>query len=164
MKPLIKPAALLYFSLFLLVSANGQTLNANDLNNINNYTDEIQISDLLLEKGFKFQSKQYDNITKTTEVRYYFQTLHNSGENVTFSLIKKTDSRQVSTTLFFVHNVFHYKALIDNLKNSKYKFKGLKIVNDKSYLLFTKNKIAFLTRETKDVNDQTMYEIVVEVL
>jgi len=164
MKPWTKPAALLLFNFFLFLTASGQSLNANDLAKINDNTDEIHVSDLLLKKGFKFQSKQYDDVTKTTEVRYDFQTLHNAGENVTYSLIKRTDSKQASTTLFFIHNVFHYKALIDNLKNSKYRFKGLKIVDDRSYFLFTKNKIAFLTRETKGVNDQTMYEVVVEGL
>ena len=164
MKPVIKPAALLLFSLFLLSSANGQSLSSNDLNKINNHTDENNVSKLLLEKGFKFQSKQYDDITRATELRYYFQTNLSSGENVTFSLIKSSDSKKVSTTMFFIHNLYHYKELIDDLKKSKYKFEGLKIVDNKSYFLFTRNKMAFLTRETKDVNEQPMYEVVVESL
>jgi hypothetical protein len=140
----------------------GQNLSPHELFQINSTSNFLVDTSTLVDKGYKFQSKQYDEITKTTESRWYFQASTHSGEEVSSYLIKSVYSDHKVKTVFFLYNPYHYRDFIQNLKKSKYKFNGVQIIGNKSYNVFKKDKATFLTKEKQDAANHNIFEIIVQ--
>ncbi|MBV4359696.1 hypothetical protein [Pinibacter aurantiacus] len=135
--------------------ATGQNLTPKELKQIHNNPDFAAITRNLLEKGFK----QYS--TGQTESRWYFQPFTYSGEEVSSCVIKSIDSNKQAKTVFFLYNPFNYKEFISNLKKSKYRLKGIEVIEDKSYVVFENKQTVFMTREHSSGRNKNYFEIIV---
>jgi hypothetical protein len=152
---------LFLFAFLFGTIAWGQNLTPQELLQINNNSDFTTITSTLVVKGWKLHSSSESKITKETSSSWYFHPFAEAkeGERVNSYLIKSVDSTQKAQTLFLLHNSFHYKDFINNLIKSKFKFTGVQIIEDKTYSVFTKKGIMFLTTEKKDSDNKNYYEI-----
>ncbi|MDH7463888.1 hypothetical protein QEG73_21480 [Chitinophagaceae bacterium 26-R-25] len=135
--------------------AIGQNLTPKELTDIHKNPDVAAITRKLSEKGFK----QYSAGQK--ESRWYFQPFTYSGEEVSSCVIKSMDSNRQAKTVFFLYNPFHYKEFISNLKKYNYRFKGIEVIEDKSYTVFENKQTVFMTREQPSGRNKNYFEIIV---
>lgn len=161
MKPTAYRISSLVLAILLVKLSSGQNLSSQELNRIHNSLDFAIVNSSLLDKGFKFSRNEINEKTKETESRWYFPAYSHPGEDVSSYLIKRVDSNQNRKTIFFLYNPFHYRDFLDNLIRSKYRFKGIAVIDDQTYSIFKKKQTVFMVTEKPKGGNDRYFEIMV---
>ena len=162
MKQTIPKLTLILFLFCSWTFVKAQNLTPREMLSIHNIQSTQSINEILSEKGFD-PGETYRNVnSKETITNWNFKPFVDSGDEISSSLTRTVDTLQKTKTYFVLYNPYNYKDFINSLTKSKFKFQGMRVINDKNYSVFKYKKTTCLATERQLDGIRSYFEIVFE--
>lgn len=137
-------------------TAKSQVLQPDELIAIHRLSDSGAVTTKLDTKGYK-AAYGWDLKGREKVSNWIFQT--QPGETADLTIRKVTDPTGKTKTLYWISNSYQYKEFINSLSKSKFRFDGIRIIDDYSYSVFKRGDESLLALQLQGADKKMHYEI-----
>ncbi|QKJ28248.1 hypothetical protein HQ865_00225 [Mucilaginibacter mali] len=142
--------------LLIRQTAKSQVLQPDELIAIHHTLDSGVITTKLDTKGYK-TAYGWDLKGREKVNNWIFQT--QPGETADLTVRKVTDPAGKIKTLYWISNSYQYKEFMGSLSKSKFRYDGIRIIDDFSYSVFKRGNESLLALQLQGADKKMYYEI-----